>query len=103
MPISVVLQDESGNKISEYINDPMGVIVNSLPDLDDCTYSCIRFIDPYGNTVFNPIQAKVMIDEWDRLKELFSEKDVERLWTDVRSLIVRCADEVHVYLWFIGD
>ncbi len=103
MPILVVLQDESGSRISEYVNDSMGVIVNSLPDLDDCTYSCVRFIDPYGNTVFNPIQAKEMIDEWDRLKESFTEKDAETLWAEVRSLIVCCANEVHVYLWFIGD
>lgn len=103
MPISVVLQDESGNRISEYITESMGVIFHSLPDLDDCTYSCVRFIDPYGNTIFNPIQAKVMIDEWDRLKESFLEKDAQKLWDDVRSLIVRCANELHVYLWFIGD
>jgi hypothetical protein len=103
MPISVVMQDESGDRISKYIIDPMGVIAKSLPDLDDCTYSCVLFIDPYGNTVFNPLQAQVMLGEWDRLKESFLEKDAETLWADVRSLIVRCANEVHVYLWFIGD
>jgi len=103
MPIVVMLKDERGSRLGEYVNDSIGVIVNSLPDVDDCTYSCVRFIDPYGNTVFNPLQAKVMIDEWDRLKESFSEKDAEILWTDVRSLIVHCANEVHVYLWFIGD
>ena len=103
MGITTALHDESGNRISEYVNDPMGVIARSLPYLDDHTYSCIRFIDPYGDTIFNSLQAKVMIGEWDRFKESFSEKDAETLWADVRNLIVRCANEVHVYLWFIGD
>jgi len=101
--IAVVLQDEKCNNISETILDPQGVISLSLPDLADGSYSCVRFIDPYGDAIFNPRQATVMIGEWDRLKHAFVEQDAEALWADIRALIVRCSEEPHVYLKFVGD
>ena len=103
MGIAVVLQDERCNSISETILDPQGVIGHCLPDLSDGSYCCVRFIDPYGDAIFNPRQAKVMIGEWDRLRHAFSERKAEALWAEVRELIVRCSEEPHVYLKFIGD
>jgi hypothetical protein len=103
MGIEVVLQDEMCNNISETVQDPQGVIALSLPDLADAAYSCVRFIDPYGDTIFNRLQATVIIEEWNRLKPLFSERNAETLWADIHKLIVRCSDEPHTYLKFIGD
>lgn len=103
MGIEVVLQDEGGVSVSEIVHDPLGVIAHCLPDLGDGAYSCVRFIDPYGDTIFNPRQAVVMVEEWDRLEDSFSERDAGTLWGDVRKLIVRCSEEPHIYLKFIGD
>ena len=102
MGIQIVLQDEQGKNLSEVVHDPQGVIALSLPDLNG-SYVCIRFIDPYGDTIFNRLQAAVLVEEWDRLKPLFSEPNAEGLWDDVRKLIVRCSEEPHTYLRFIGD
>lgn len=103
MGIEVVLQDERCSHISDIINDSHGVIAFSLPQMSDSSYTCLRFIDPYGDTIFNPLQAAVMVEEWDRLKAAFAEKNAESLWADIRKLIVRCSEEPHVYLRFIGD
>ena len=103
MGIEVVLQDERGNNLSETLRDPGGAIALSLPDLADDAYSCVRFIDPYGDTIFSPLQATVMIEEWDRLRHSFSERNAEALWADIRKLIVRCSEEPHTYLRFVGD
>ena len=103
MGIEVVLQDERCNSISETMHDPGGVIALSLPDVADAAYSCVRYVDRYGDTVFNTLQAAAMIGEWDRLKRLFSERDAVTLWADIRGLIVRCSGEPHTYLKFIGD
>jgi hypothetical protein len=103
MGIEVVLQDERHNDISEMVHDPDEVLAASLPDMADGSYSCLRFIDPYGDTIFNPMQAAVMIDEWDRLKRSFSERSAVPLWADIRKLIVRCSEEPHTYLRFVGD
>lgn len=103
MGIAVVLQDESGKNISDTVVDPRGVIRDVMPGPSDSAFSCVRFIDPYGDTIFNGIQARVMVSEWDKLKAVFVERDAESLWADVRKLIVRCYQEPHVYLRFIGD
>ena len=103
MSIEVVLQDEKYNAVSEMIHDPGGVIVNCLPNHTDASYSCVRFIDPYGDTIFNRLQAVAMIAEWDSLEASFRQKDAGTLWADVRALIVRCSQEPHLYLRFVGD
>lgn len=103
MGIEIVLQDEKCVDVSEMIHDPDGVIVRSLPGLADASYSCVRFIDPYGDTIFNRLQASAVLTEWDRLNDSFVQKDAATLWASVRKLIVRCSDEPHLYLRFIGD
>ena len=103
MGIAVVLQDERCNNISKIVNDPAGVIILSLSELADGACSCVRFIDPYGDTVFNPLQAAVMIEEWERLRHSFTDRNADTLWADIRELIVHCSEEPHTYLKFIGD
>jgi len=103
MAISVVLRDEMCNDIGEAIHDSDDVIRFCLPDYSDAAYPCLRFIDPYGDTIFNPLQARAVLDEWDRLYRAFCDHNADALWTDVRKLIVLCSEEPHTYLKFIGD
>jgi hypothetical protein len=44
-----------------------------------------------------------MIGEWDALRDSFLKKNAGTLWADVRALIVRCSEEPHLYLRFVGD
>ncbi len=103
MAISIVLQDERGNRIGKIVHDTQGAIALSVPEPTDDSFSCVRFIDPYGDTVFNPLQASAMIEEWDRLKSAFAKHNAEPLWSELRELIVRCSEEPHTYLRFVGD
>lgn len=103
MGIEVVLQDERCNPIGSAVHDPQGVLAKCLPELDDESYCCVRFIDPYGDTIFNPLQAAAMIEEWDRLKAAFVDKNAEPFWAEVRDMIVRCSEKRHRYLRFVGD
>jgi hypothetical protein len=103
MGIEVVLQDERCNNISETVHDPQGLIILSLSDLGDSASSCVRFIDPYGDTIFNRLQAAILVEEWDMLKSSFSRQNAEALWTGIRKLIARCSEEPHTYLKFTGD
>jgi hypothetical protein len=103
MATAVVLQDERCANISETVQDPQGVIALCLPDLTDTTYPCLRFIDLYGDTIFNPLQAAAMLEEWDRLRPSFSWHNSEALWAEIRDLAIRCSEEPHTYLRFIGE
>lgn len=103
MAMEVVLQDERGNDIGEAIRDPIGVIADCVPDPNDASYSCIRFVDPYGDTIFNRLQAVVAVKEWDRVGCAFSEMGAQDLWAGVRQLLVCCSEEPHTYVRFTGD
>jgi hypothetical protein len=103
MGIEVVLQDERCNDISKTVHDPDGVIPQCVPNLSDKAYSCLRFVDPYGDTIFNRLQAVAMIEEWDRLKPSFIERNATELWAEVRDMIVKCSEEPHTYVRFVGD
>jgi hypothetical protein len=103
MAISVVLQDEQCADISETVQDPQGAIALCLPNPADTTFCCLRFIDPYGDTVFNHLQAVALLEEWDRLRPSFTQHNAAPLWSDIRKLIAHCAEEPHAYLRFVGD
>lgn len=103
MPITVLLQDENGGHICEAVTDHGNCIAMCLPPVTDASYACVRFIDAYGDTVLNHLQAAAMIGEWDRLEPCFTERDSATIWNDIRGLIVRCSQEPHTYLKFVGD
>ncbi len=70
-----------------------------IPD----TSACLRFVDPYGNTIFNPMQAEVLAAELTSvIPDVASQDDRERL-TEIIALARQCVASVHTYLWFIGD
>lgn len=64
--------------------------------------TCMRFIDPYGNTVFNRAQCGVLRDEWDVLGDGAPEA-VRRWIDDVAALLERCSTDMHLYVRFSGD
>jgi hypothetical protein len=62
MGIDLRWEDERGTQLDE-VADPKGYLglALSLSDLKGTV--SLRFIDPYGNTVFNQWQIPVFIDE----------------------------------------
>ncbi|HXA51669.1 MAG TPA: hypothetical protein VNV86_15240 [Candidatus Acidoferrum sp.] len=59
--------------------------------------------DPYGDTVFNPLQIPRFLSEWaDVVLNARTDED-KTLVSQIETLARRCADEVHLYLKFIGD
>jgi hypothetical protein len=65
----------------------------------------LRFIDSYGDTVFNGLQMDAFIEEWTRLSDraLDAGPESARFYEAVLAMAERCRSEVHLYLRFIGD
>ncbi len=103
MSMAVVLQDERHENISELVFDTEGVLATCLLGFDDGQSCCLRFIDPYGDTIFNPLQARVLLVEWDGLLMCFRESHADGLWQRLRSMMVTCSEQPHTYLRFIGE
>jgi hypothetical protein len=99
MPLNVELRDEHGAVMAQIV----GVTGPwTLPSVVDNDRSMIRFIDPYGDTIFNHLQAAELCTE---LIPLLSSLTVDEraVIEPIVELAQRCANEVHTYLWFIGD
>ncbi|MHB1462671.1 MAG: hypothetical protein ACYC1M_15385 [Armatimonadota bacterium] len=103
MSMAVVLQDERHQNISEMVFDTEGAMAACLRGCGDKPSYCLRFIDPYGDTIFNPLQARVLLSEWDGLLACFRENHAEALWRTLRFMILSCSENPHTYLRFIGE
>jgi hypothetical protein len=97
--LTVVVQDEHCNAISEEVV----VTSNVLPDFDDQRFICLRFIDPYGDTVFNCLQIPVVLEELDTVERASDDPQVKATIKKIKELAQTCQKEPHQYLRFIGD
>lgn len=102
MGLAVVLEDERGERIGG-VEDPTNVLHRLLPAPDDRDFPCLRYVDRYGNTVFNRGQLSDLVEEIRRVaKKATDHEEIEILGTIV-ELALRGLSEPHLYLKFIGD
>jgi hypothetical protein len=59
MGVDAQVQAEDGSPI-ERLGDPRGNLAKFLVMVDADSTACLRFIDPYGDTVFNSLQIPVL-------------------------------------------
>ena len=99
MPIKAFLRDERG----ETLDSVLGLCLRPLiPAMDDGSSPCLRFIDPYGDTMFNVWQAKALLRELASRRSGADGVDQESI-DRLAALVARCAEGIHLYLWFVGD
>jgi hypothetical protein len=46
----------------------MNFLHRLLPPHDDDTYYCLRYVDWYGDTVFNRLQIETVLQELERIR-----------------------------------
>jgi hypothetical protein len=57
----------------------------------------LKYIDPYGKTVFNQLQMEDFLAEWEFAKA-FAQTDEERAnWYTIRELAFECKNSVHTF------
>jgi hypothetical protein len=97
--VRVQVEDEGGASIGEAIDVPS----TFFPPETDSRFVCLRFVDPYGDTVFNRIQA-CHLDGDLRLKmrECGDQKDLKMI-EELLLLVALCQAEPHCYIRCIGD
>jgi hypothetical protein len=102
MGLTIALQTSRGEN-EQVIHDPGNLLHDVLPSSEDVSFVCVRFIDWYGDTVFNRLQMDSFLDDWKRVKLRATTAEQTRIWTEIRNLALRCRNEPHLYLRFIGD
>src|SRR6266581_638932 len=101
MGLTISLISENGN-VHDTITDERNSLHKILPAPDDASYCCLRFIDWYGDTVFNRIQMETVLDELERITQGHQAEDAT-LISAIKKLAMRCLSEPHLYLKFCGD
>jgi hypothetical protein len=97
MAIEIQWRDENQVVLGTYEGPdlPMGVI-----DGAHNASTCLRFIDPYGDTVFNQRQLPVLIAELQVAAGGAVDAAPIR---HVVAFLTRANEQLHTYVWFIGD
>ena len=102
MAIDVEWQDEQGKRLARYEGPP---IDGRLPERAPASSSCLRFIDPYGDTTFNPAQVAALAEELASVSA-GGDDDNDEIFRQAQSLLAFVKgfeDRLHCYLKFIGD
>ena len=74
-----------------------------LPGVDDTRFACLRFVDPYGDTVFNQLQIPVVLQDLRLLATTPLGKDQLSQIRGIEARIEAYVQNPHFYLRFIGD
>jgi hypothetical protein len=104
MGIDVALVDEKHEK-EQVVHDPRQLLTalatGAWQSMEDSV--CLRFVDPWGDTVFNQAQVPVLLSELVRSIAEEEDKEVTAHLREVFRLVADAKDKTHTYVKFIGD
>jgi hypothetical protein len=100
MAIDVEWQDESGQVLARYEGPPLGI---TLYELAGQGSTCLRFIDPYGDTTFNQSQVEVLIEELRNIRQQSKDRELNDLLDALLGFVAQAHGQIHTYVKFIGD
>jgi len=102
MGMAIQLEDRQGKALEE-IPDLESLLARLFPSWEDEAFHCLRYIDPWGNTIFNHLQMDEVISELQRIRARTS-VEAERAFLDaIEGMATRCKEGEHLYLKFVGD
>jgi len=103
MPFLVVLEGEDRDRI-DYVCEPTTYLIHPLfPAWDDPNSRTLRFIDDYGDIVFNRLQMNAFLEEWKPLRDRTTDPELREFIDRVSAFAERSLAEPHLYIRFIGD
>jgi len=103
MGIDLRWEDERGAEI-ESLADEKSLFTRIVAQSYELQNSvCLRFVDPYGDTVFNQIQIPVLIEELEKVRPMLAEPGTANHLDQVVALAKKSVNVTHTYLKFYGD
>jgi hypothetical protein len=101
MGIDVRLEGEDGEAIQE-VGDGQMILARAAVSALDGT-RLLRYLMPYGDTVFNQAQAADLSDDLRQVIREHSGTPLAEVASRIEPLVERLGSETHLYLWFRGD
>ena len=96
MSLVVKLEDDLGEH-GEW------VILNGIIPLEDASFPVLRGIDPFGKTVFNHLQMREFLREWEIVKDRVRDESQMEAWEKVKRMAESCRHDRDLYLRFVGN
>lgn len=103
MGIEVAWVNENHEPI-QVVEDMQGHLKAFLTsDLPALPPTCLRFVDPWGDTVFNQAQIPVLLAELREVASASAQPELRAHLDKVVGLVQRSLEQMHTYIKFIGD
>jgi hypothetical protein len=102
MGIDVRVETESGEVQDEVLDDE-NLTEKLLPDREDGTSPCLRFVDPFGDTVFNQIQIPLVVAELEKRLRTPAKPDLKAHCEAILTAVKATVGEEHTYVRFSGE
>lgn len=102
MGIDTQLRSEDGRVLTE-VGDPNSVLSRAVTRHSLSGTRLLRYLVPWGDTVFNQAQAPDLLHDLREIIEQHAGKPLAELLAQVTPLAEQLSAETHVYLWLVGD
>ena len=102
MGLTVILQNEFGAPLLR-VFDPKNLLHRMLPSNEDSSFPMLRFVDWYGDTVFNRLQLPELLEEVGRLSSRAGTHEEKALVNEILDLTAQAQRAPHLYVKFEGD
>ncbi len=97
MSFVVKLEDDLGER-GEWV-----MLHGVVPSREEQAFPSLRCIDPYGKTVFNHLQMKSFLEEWERVRDRAHDESQKEAWLKVKEMAQNCQTDRDLYLRFVGN
>jgi len=100
-PLTVAAVTESGKEL-QAVRDKDNILCQLAQAASEADVAMLRHIDPWGDTIFNRLQLRIVIQELDVLAKLARNESETALIAEVRGLAIFCQEKPHRYLKIFG-
>jgi len=102
MGIDLFWEDERGKRLGT-VSDEKNLSARLLENSNLDATVFLRFIDRYGDTVFNQLQIPSLIGEIEHLHATIKDHPTQQQIGAILTLARKSKGEIHTYLKFRGD
>jgi hypothetical protein len=102
MGIDLRVESESG-EVQDEVLDDANLTEKLLPDRDDLTSPCLRFVDPFGDTLFNQLQIPFVVKELEKKLRTPTKAEVKAHCEAILKALKAASGEDRTYVRFSGE
>lgn len=102
MGIDLVWEEDCGTELAR-LSDPLSLMQKWLPIQSATEFAYLRFIDPYGDTVFNTLQLPTLLQELKSCHTNLLDVKIADHLNKAIALVTGAQGFTHTYIRFIGN